>query len=74
MPLTVTTRPCMHCGRSGSIVLADDQVVGYRRWLAGDFVLIQDAVPTLPREQREQLMTGTHPACWDAMFPPEEDK
>lgn len=30
--------------------------------------LIQDAFPDLEPELREQLMTGTHPECWLAMF------
>ena len=33
---------------------------------AGAFV--QDVPPEMPRPVREQLITGTHPACWTAAF------
>jgi hypothetical protein len=34
---------------------------------------IQDAMPTTPAPIREQMMTGTHPECWDEMWK-EEDR
>ena len=29
---------------------------------------IQEALPEVPVPIREQMMTGTHPECWDEMF------
>lgn len=37
-------------------------------WLAGQPV--QDVWPEMPRAWREQLVSGTHPACWADMFGP----
>ena len=64
----VRTPPCCCCGRLGEILVSVD---GYAAWRDG--TLIQDAMPELAPEYREQLMTGTHPACWDAMFGNEEE-
>jgi len=35
-------------------------------------MLIQDAVKSLDKGLREQLMSGTHPKCWLDMFGEEE--
>lgn len=40
-------------------------------WQGG--ALIQSVFPLVPIEQREFLISGTHPACWDAIFGDEED-
>ena len=29
---------------------------------------VQDLLPEMPRPGREQLISGTHPACWAATF------
>jgi len=34
---------------------------------------IQDAFPYLSTGEREQIMTGTHPECWEKMFPEEDE-
>ena len=57
------TRQCIHCGAS-TIVLLD--VAKVDRWRAGEYV--QSVWPEMSASARELLMTGTHPACWDAMF------
>ena len=36
-------------------------------------ILAQQAFPELPTEIREQLISGTHPKCWDEMFSDEEE-
>jgi hypothetical protein len=41
-----------------------------RAWKAG--ALAQNAFPTLNADEREFIMTGSTPQCWDIMFPPEE--
>ncbi len=61
--ITIETPPCVHCGDAGevTVLLAD-----YERRRAG--AKIQEAYPGLAPALREQLMTGTHPACWTEMF------
>jgi hypothetical protein len=34
---------------------------------------VQDAFPYLSAGEREQIMTGTHPECWEKMFPEEDE-
>ncbi len=36
---------------------------GYERWSRG--MSIQDALPGISSDDREILMTGLHPQCWD---------
>ena len=35
---------------------------------------IQIAFPDLTADQREILISGICPECWDKIFPPEEDE
>jgi hypothetical protein len=63
MKVTVTTKRCMVCGKTGELGV---DAIGYLDWKAG--TLIQDALPELSKADRELLMTGTHPECWDTMM------
>lgn len=65
----VQTPRCSECHRTSVVELP---LLGYEAWAAGAFV--QDAFPGMPREEREMLITGTHPACWDAIFADLEDE
>lgn len=38
----------------------------FNRWQAG--MKIQDAFPNLDADQREMLISGTCPKCWNRMF------
>lgn len=67
MRIIVATPACPICHRDGEMPV---EVDGYRNWMAG--TLIQRALPDLTADEREQLMTGTHPDCWDAMWNEEE--
>lgn len=69
--VTVETPACMVCSKATSMVVDADSL---RAWQMGE--LIQNAFPTMSVDDREQLKTGTHPACWDAMFglPEAEDE
>jgi hypothetical protein len=62
-PFRVETPACGLCGEASLLVVSR---AAYVSWVAGG--LIQDAFPDMPRDEREQLKTGTHPACWDAML------
>ena len=59
----VTTKRCMICGKTGTVSVSS---AGHRRWLQG--ALIQNALPDLDADQREQLISGTHPACWGELY------
>ena len=61
--LTITTPPCTWCGKAATVVVLKDH---YDRWKAGE--LIQVAFPEMYENQRELLISGTHPECWDAMW------
>lgn len=43
----------------------------YDRWQKG--ALIQDAMPTIPKEDREFIMTGITPEEWKEMWSADED-
>lgn len=64
MTMTVyATRRCSHCGKSGFLSVDEDQLFD---WLSGG--LIHEAFPGMPAQLREQLLSGMHPECWDAVF------
>lgn len=60
----VITSKCFHCKE------VYDQSISLDQWYAwqvnGNYV--QDVFPGWSDSQREQLMSGTHPECWDKMF------
>lgn len=53
---------CVVCGASSVVTM---RLASYLAWDAGE--LIQNAAPDLDPDLREQLISGTCPACWDAM-------
>lgn len=59
----VRTLSCIHCGTSSVVELDND---GLRKWQAGEFVHV--AFPAMSVDEREVLISGTHPGCWEAMF------
>ena len=61
---------CVVCGkRHDSIVLDAER---YYQWKAGSCV--QDVFPEMTEEQREILISGTCPECWDALFSKEDEE
>lgn len=44
---------------------------GYGKWISGMF--IQDAFPDLSADEREQIKTGIHPACWDRIMAEDDE-
>lgn len=66
---TITAPVCAHCNTASTIELSDAEVKAL-----DEMRFIQDALPNRTDDERELLMTGTHPACWDAMFPPEDEE
>jgi hypothetical protein len=61
--VTIETKRCTHCGELGELQVSSD---GLSLRNAG--ALMQDAFPELSAPLREQLISGTHPACWERMF------
>lgn len=58
---------CPACGEDHSVAMRlDEWHAGLRAWENG--VHIQDAFPRLSPEDREILVSGTCPACWDEIF------
>lgn len=58
---TIDTQ-CPICKEKDDITVLPSQ---HDKWVNG--TLIQDAFPTLNADQREQLMTGICPPCWEKM-------
>lgn len=67
--IKVQTKPCMHCGKTSEVEMTGEQ--HHRYYEQREFV--QVVFPDWTADQRELLISGTHPACWDVMFPEEED-
>jgi hypothetical protein len=65
----IQTRPCIMCGKTSFISVDAD---GYRMWQAG--ALIQVAMPHVSPQDREMLINGTHPECWDIMTTTEDEE
>jgi hypothetical protein len=61
--VTVETKRCIHCGETGVMAVGKE---GIALRQAGES--IQDCFPYLSAPEREQLISGTHPECWDEMF------
>lgn len=67
---TVTlSGPCMVTKEQYSVTVPE---VGYRQWVTGN-VLIQNAFPTLPKDDREFLISGTSPKGWKQLFGDDEE-
>tara|TARA_R100000664_G_C2705360_1_gene104189 strand:+ start:380 stop:622 length:243 start_codon:yes stop_codon:yes gene_type:complete len=63
----VETVRCFHCGNTGTVEIFTQEMFylnqGYH---------IQDAVKSLDKHDREQMITGTHRKCWYEMFGEED--
>ena len=57
------TKACIVCDLPSEVHLDAAKVARYE---AGEHV--QNVWPDMPANQREMLITGTHPACWDQLF------
>lgn len=65
--ITIQTKPCLWCHVSGEVTLTEDQHERLAEWMLGD-MNIQDVLPDLSADVREQIMTGIHPDCWNQMW------
>jgi len=60
-------RPCSVCGNSSEIQVVESDL---KRWQGGEHV--QNVFPWMSADDRELLISGTHPACWDDMWREDE--
>ena len=60
---------CMVCGKGSTVTLDGAEYFNY--FVKG--LNISLAFPTLSPSQREVLITGTHPDCWDELFDHEDE-
>lgn len=65
--MLVKTKPCCVCGEYEVWSLDRTAVI---RWREGEH--IQNVFPDMSAGDREILISGTHPACWDKLFPEED--
>jgi hypothetical protein len=77
IPITrVTCPPCCLCGKQATVEVTTDDWNNYQA-AQGDLNnpkrLAQNAFPEMDADDREMLITGTHPACWDAIMGEEDD-
>jgi hypothetical protein len=65
----VHTIPCLGCGQSATFTMTEDQ---FNRYTAGEHV--QRIFPDWPPEDREMLISGTCPPCWEEMWPDDDEE
>lgn len=65
--MIIETKPCPVCQRTSRMEVDG---ASYMRWVGGE--LIQIAFPSMSIDDRELMITGTHPECWKKIFPEEE--
>lgn len=65
----VVEEACVFCGQQYRV---ECPRTGYAYWKNG--VHIQHAMPELPAEDREFLISRVCPKCWDATFPEGDDE
>lgn len=65
---TVITPVCVVCGKPGELAVSASEFLAI-----GAGLKAQDALPTRSADFREQLISGTHPACWTRLFGDDED-
>jgi len=68
-PSVFVRNSCFHCKKDNQIRISRSD---YNRRMRGDFA--QDIWPNLSIDDRELIISGTHPECWQAIFGKDEDK
>ena len=57
-------RTCFHCGEESDFRISYDE---YKALFIRE-QYVQDVYPLMPKEDREFMISGTHPDCWNEMF------
>lgn len=68
MTTTITT-VCPMCGKVTLVIVNSNDLL---TWKNGG--LAYDCFPYLSAEEREALISGICPTCWDSVFPEEEEE
>ena len=63
----IFTGPCVITGKPYSVTVPGDELYAYRRG-----AYIQDAMPSVSKDDREFLMSGMSPEGWNETFGGEE--
>jgi hypothetical protein len=66
--VTVTPPPASGFSCVSKVMLNQDQFKRYVQWLRSKGGLIQDLLPELSHQVREQLISGVTPAEWNRAF------
>lgn len=70
--VTVDTGTCLWCNKPSSLKMTEEQYARYEaRKMHGGH--IQDVLPEMSPDQREMLISGSHPECFDRMFAEDEE-
>ena len=64
----VTTKECIHCRQTGTVMVDPVKYIEFIETPRHLRRLIQDIFPDHSRAEREQLLTGVHPECFEEMF------
>ena len=59
---------CVFCQQNAIVIVNENE---YNKWQDGE--LVQRAFPSMNKHEREMLISGTHPHCWDEMFADDKD-
>jgi len=63
------TPKCLMCNTNGFVEVFSEGYMAHKRGAA-----IQEAFPELDKSLREQIISGTHPKCWESMTAGLENK
>jgi hypothetical protein len=67
--MQIPTLPCLGCGESTWLTVTEEE---FARIQAGEH--IQRVLPHFSAEDRELLISGTCPDCWEEMYAEDEDE
>lgn len=68
MPNVLIRRECPFCEKTHILIVPAEGWTAYNNG-----VLIQDAFPNMTADEREFILTGICPECWDSMVGDEDD-
>lgn len=69
LDVVLTTLPCPVCHKTSEVRMTRAQFDAFEAGSSS----IQTIFPDWPKDRRELLITGTHPACWELLWLPNEE-
>ena len=73
-PILIKTPTCIHCDHIGLVKVDYKDYVEYTQTPRAERRFIQDIFFYKDKADREQIMTGTHPKCFEEMFKESEEE